>query len=74
MIPIMVFFMAAGVMVADVGLFFSDRRNAQATVDHAARAGAIELTLDPSQTSAAADDKAVQSLTLNNYKNDDVDS
>lgn len=71
MLPLLVLFMAAGVLVVDVGLFFSDRRDAQSDADRAATAGAIALTLDPSQTSAAANAAAIDFLTRNDYRNDD---
>lgn len=70
-VPVLGLFMAAGVLVVDIGLIFSDRRDAQGDADHAALAGAISLTLNASQTSTAANAAAVQFLTANDYKSND---
>lgn len=43
-----------GALAVDVGLYVNDRRDAQNDVDKAALAGALELTLDPSDTGAGA--------------------
>ncbi len=72
LIVVMFFFAVAGLLVVDGGLAFTDRRDAQNDVDRAALAGAIELKLDPTQTSTGAYDAAHQWLINNDYARADA--